>query len=128
MYDSGTTRFMLDHRRIHLRAVPEPPVTSSGATLRRPSPGCSPSSSSPWSPSALLPERRAEDPADIRAKIAASSSIDYPLDHRVSPPELPTAAAEQVGCAEGAGVAAASHRKRVSFLTNGDEAYDAVTP
>lgn len=63
----------------------------------------------------------------IRAKIAASSSIDYPLDHRLLPAELPSAAAEQVGkVLRAAGSPPPVTGNRVSFLTKGDEAYDAV--
>jgi cardiolipin synthase len=63
----------------------------------------------------------------IRAKIAASSSIGYPLDHRVSPPNLPTAAAEQCGrVLKATGTPPPVTGNRVIFLTRGDEAYDAV--
>ncbi len=63
----------------------------------------------------------------IRAKIAASSSIAYPLDHRVSPTDLPTAAAEQCGkVLKASGTPPPVSGNRVTFLTRGDDAYGAV--
>lgn len=63
----------------------------------------------------------------IRAKIAASSAIAFPLDHRVHPMDLPTPAAEQCGRVLNAtGTPPPVTGNRVSFLTRGDEAYDAV--
>ncbi|MBE0569194.1 MAG: cardiolipin synthase [Deltaproteobacteria bacterium] len=63
----------------------------------------------------------------IRAKIAAVSSISYPLDHRVPPMDLPSPVAEQ--CArvlKATGTPPPVTGNRVAFLTKGDEAYDAV--
>ena len=63
----------------------------------------------------------------IRAKIAASSSVAYPLDHRISPMNLPTAIAEQ--CArvlKATGTPPPVTGNRITFLSRGDEAYDTV--
>ncbi|MBE0603872.1 MAG: cardiolipin synthase [Deltaproteobacteria bacterium] len=63
----------------------------------------------------------------IRAKIAATSSIAYPLDHRISPLDLPTAVAEQCGrVLKATGTPPPVSGNRVTFLTRGDDAYDAV--
>ena len=63
----------------------------------------------------------------IRAKIAASSSMAYPLDHRVSPLDLPSAAAEQCGrVLKASGTPPPVTGNRVTFLSRGDDAYDAV--
>lgn len=63
----------------------------------------------------------------IRAKIAAASSISSPLDHRLSRQELPTAAAEQCAMVLNATeTPPPSAGNRVTFLSGGDEAYEAV--
>lgn len=63
----------------------------------------------------------------IRAKIAAASSLSSPLDHRLRPEDLPTPSAGQCGkVLKAAGSPPPVAGNRVTFLSGGDEAYDAV--
>ncbi len=62
----------------------------------------------------------------IRAKIAAASSLSSPLDHRLRPEDLPTAASQQCGAVlKATGTPPPVAGNRVTFLSGGDEAYDA---
>jgi len=63
----------------------------------------------------------------IRAKIATVSSLSSPLDHRIRPEDLPTPSAEQCGMVlKATGTPPPIAGNRVTFLSSGDEAYDAV--
>jgi cardiolipin synthase len=63
----------------------------------------------------------------IRAKIAAASSLSSPLDHRLRPEDLPTPSAEQCGkVLKAAGTPPPVAGNQVTFLSGGNEAYDAV--